>query len=57
MIYIKSKEEIALMKKAGQITKGALQKAIEAVRPGVKTIELDRIAEQFIKKCNAIPSF
>ena len=44
MIYIKNKEEIALMKKAGQITKGALQKAIEAVRPGVKTIELDRIA-------------
>ena len=57
MIYIKSKEEIALMKKAGQITKGALQKAIEAVKPGMKTIELDRIAESFIKKCNATPSF
>lgn len=57
MIYIKNKEEIALMKKAGQITKGALQKAIEAVKPGIKTIELDRIAENFIRKCNATPSF
>lgn len=57
MIYIKNKEEIALMKKAGQITKGALQKAIEAVKPGIKTIELDKIAENFIKKCNATPSF
>lgn len=57
MIYIKSKEEIVLMKKAGEITKGALQKALEAVKPGVKTIELDKIAEQFIRKCNATPSF
>ena len=57
MIYIKSKDEIALMKKAGQITKGALQKAIEAVKPGIKTMELDKIAESFIKKCNATPSF
>ena len=57
MIYIKNKDEILLMKKAGKIAKGALVKACEAVKPGITTKELDRIAEDFIKKCNAVPSF
>lgn len=57
MIYIKNKDEIVLMKKAGKIAKGALVKVCEAVRPGITTKELDKIAENFIKKCNAIPSF
>ena len=57
MIYIKNKNEIVLMKKAGKIAKGALVKACEAVRPGITTKELDRIAEEFIRKCNAVPSF
>ena len=57
MIYIKSREEIELMKKAGQIAKGALTKAIEAVRPGITTLELDKIALDHILKCGAKPSF
>jgi methionyl aminopeptidase len=57
MIYIKSKDEIATMKKAGQIAKGALQKAVDAVRPGITTLELDKIAYDFIVKHNAKPSF
>lgn len=57
MIYIKNKEEILLMKKAGQITKGALTKALEAVRPGITTLQLDKIAAEFISKCGATASF
>jgi methionyl aminopeptidase len=57
MIYIKNKVEIETMKKAGQIAKGALTKAIEAVKPGIKTIELNHIALNFINQCNAKPSF
>ena len=57
MIYIKNKNEILLMKKAGKIAKGALVKACEAVRPGITTKELYIIAESFIKKFNAMPSF
>lgn len=57
MIAIKSKSEIELMKKAGEITAIALEKIREAVKPGVTTLELDRIAEEFIRKNGAVPSF
>jgi len=57
MISIKSKSEIDLMKKAGEIVAGAHEKIREAVKPGVTTLELDRIAEEYIRKCGAVPSF
>lgn len=57
MKSIKTNKEIELMKKAGEIVALALNKIEEAVKPGVTTIELDRIAEEFIRKSGAIPSF
>jgi len=57
MITIKSKTEIELMKKSGEIVAIAHEKIREAVRPGVTTLELDKIAEEYIIKCGAIPSF
>lgn len=57
MILIKSKSEIELMRKAGEIVAMAHEKIKEAIRPGVTTLELDRIAEEFIRKNGAIPSF
>lgn len=57
MIYIKSKNEIEQMKEACKITKMALDKVIDAIKPGVSTQELDKIAEQTILENGAIPSF
>lgn len=57
MRIIKSKKEIEVMKKAGEVVALTLKKIEEAVKPGVTTLELDRIAEEFIRKCGAIPSF
>jgi methionyl aminopeptidase len=57
MISIKSKSEIELMKKAGELVAIVLERLKEAVKPGVTTLELDRIAEEIIRKHNAIPSF
>lgn len=57
MISIKTKNEIELMKKAGEIVALALKNVEEAVKPGASTIELDRIAEETIRKSGAIPSF
>lgn len=57
MISVKSKKEIELMKVAGRITGEVLQLIEENVKPGVTTKELDKMAEDFIRKNGAIPSF
>lgn len=57
MISIKSSHEIEAMKRAGELVAMVLEKIGEAVKPGVTTQELDRIAEEIITKKGAIPSF
>lgn len=57
MITIKSKAEIDVMRKAGEIVALAHEKIREAIAPGVTTGDLDRIASEVIKKHGAIPSF
>ena len=57
MIILKSAEEIALMKKAGEIVRDVLALLQENVKEGVTTEKLDRIAYEYIKKCGAEPSF
>jgi len=57
MIQIKTPDEIALMREAGLITQRALAAMRAAVRPGITTGELDRIAEDSIRSEGAVPSF
>jgi methionyl aminopeptidase len=57
MISIKSKTEIEKMRRAGEILAIALEKLKLEIKPGITTLELDRIAEEFILKSGAIPSF
>jgi len=57
MIYLKSDQEIEIMRKAGQIVAEALLLIEEAIRPGITTKELDTIAEEYILRCGARPSF
>ena len=57
MFIIKNSEQLALMRKAGQITAQALLVAEEAIRPGISTKEVDRRIHRFIEKCGAVPSF
>jgi len=57
MITIKSKSEIEKMRIAGKITGDALRLIEKHIRPGVSTLELDKIAYDFIKRQGAIPSF
>lgn len=57
MISIKSKNEIELMRKSCQIVAEALEMIREASKPGATTEELDKIAERYIIKQGAIPSF
>lgn len=57
MIIIKSEKEIELMRIAGKIVAETLLLVEEKVKPGITTAELDRIAEEFITKHGAKPSF
>lgn len=57
MIVLKSGRELALMKEACEISAQALQVAGEAVRPGISTWEIDKIAHEYIIKCGAKPNF
>jgi methionyl aminopeptidase len=54
---LKTAEEIALMREAGRIVALAHQAMREAVRPGITTLELDRIAETVLRDHGATPAF
>ena len=56
MVTIKSKSEIEKMREACRVANLA-QKAVEkAIRPGISTLELDRIAEKTMRDNGAIPA-
>lgn len=57
MIYLKSDSEIELMRKSGKIVADTLSKIEEAIRPGITTRQLDKIAEEYILSFGAQPSF
>ncbi len=57
MIIRKSAAEIEKMTRAGRVVHGCLQMLAAAVRPGVSTAELDRMAEDYIRSHGAVPTF
>jgi methionyl aminopeptidase len=57
MIVLKTSEEIALMRKANQIVAEVLEALAAAVRPGITTDELDRMAEELTLEHGARPAF
>jgi len=57
MISIKSKKAIEIMEVAGRIVGETLNLIEKNIRVGISTAELDRIAEDYIRSCGAIPSF
>lgn len=57
MICIKSSKEIAKMRRAGEITAGALIAAGDALKAGMTTKELDTVVRRYITSHGAKPSF
>jgi methionyl aminopeptidase len=57
VISLKSAREIEIMRRANVIVAEVLQELKKRVAPGVTTLELDAIAEEFTLKKNAIPAF
>jgi len=57
MILLKSPEELAIMREANRIVAEILEEVCAAVRPGITTDELDRLAEELTYKKGAKPAF
>ena len=57
MIYIKSDDELELMRKAGRIAALAREAAAECIKPGVTTHSIDSTVKRVIQSHGAIPSF
>ena len=57
MIHLKNKSEIEKLYRAGQIVKDTLLYIEGFIKPGITTIELDKLAEEFILSKKAIPGF
>lgn len=57
MIVLKSEQELAAMRRAGQVVAQAHQLVKENLRPGITTKMLDQIVEEFILSQNAVPAF
>src|SRR6266849_6083670 len=55
MINLKTKHEIDLMARAGQLLASVLPPLAAACEPGTKTIELDEIADKLIRAGGAMP--
>ena len=57
MIYLKTAEEIEILRENNILVSKTLAEVGRNIRPGVTTRELDRIAEEFIRSHGATPAF
>lgn len=57
MIQYKTDEEIRLLKQSSLLVGKTLAEVAKLIRPGIKTIELDKIAEEYIRDHGAVPGF
>lgn len=57
MIILKTDEEIEFMREANRLVGMTLGEISRHIKPGVTTLQLDRIAEEFIRDHDAIPTF
>lgn len=56
-IYLKTDEEIELMRKANRLVGATLGEISRHIKPGVTTLQLDKIADEFIRDHGAVPTF
>ncbi len=57
MIFLKTEEEIELLRASNDLVGQTLGELAKIIRPGITTKELDTVAESFIRDHGAIPTF
>jgi len=57
MIILKTKREIEIMRSAGRLVAECHELVRRHIKPGITTLELDSLVEDYLKSQNAIPTF
>ena len=57
MIFLKTEDEIELLRESNLLVGKTLAEVAKLVKPGVTTKELDKVAEEFIRDHGAVPTF
>lgn len=57
MIFLKTEEEIELLRQSNLLVGQTLAEVAKIIEPGVTTLQLDKIAEEFIRDNGAVPTF
>ena len=56
-VTVKAEREIRLMREAGAILAKVHEELHDIIRPGISTLEIDRICEKLIRRYGCKPSF
>ena len=56
-IFLKTEDEIVLMRQANQLVGKTLGEVAKHIKPGITTLQLDKIADEYIRDHGAIPTF
>lgn len=56
MIFIKTPEEIELMKKSGKLLAKVHKEIAKMIKPGITTYEIDQFVEEYLREHGAIPA-
>lgn len=56
-IFLKTEDEIELMRRANLLVAGTLGELARHIKPGVTTLHLDKVAEEYIRDNGAVPTF
>ena len=57
MIFLKTEDEIELMREANRLVGMTLGEVAKHIKPGITTLHINNVAEEFIRSHGAVPSF
>lgn len=57
MIHYKSNEEVEMLRESALMVSATLTEVAKVLKPGMKTIDIDKLAETFIRDNGGVPSF
>jgi methionyl aminopeptidase len=57
MLYLKTDEEVGLLRESNMLVSRTLAEIARHIQPGITTLYLDKIAEEFIRDHSAVPAF